>query len=74
MMRRSCMVASDPWTLLITMEEDPDSLGCAVRIQQLTLDGETADRWELQFARVEEALRELEMAYGIGPHDWTELG
>lgn len=72
-MRRSCMVASDPWTLLITVEEDRDSLGCIVHVQQLTVDGETSDHWEIPFARTAEALREMEMAYGIGPEDWTEL-
>lgn len=72
-MRRSAMVAGHPWTLLLLLEEDPDSLGCWVRVQELTLDGTTADAWELFFPRLEEALYEMEMAYGIGPQDWTEL-
>jgi hypothetical protein len=68
------MIAGHPWTLLITLEEDPDSLGCTVQFQELTLDGATADHWELDYDRVEEALQELERAYGIGPSDWTVLG
>lgn len=72
-MRRSAMVAGNPWTVLIVMEEDPDSLGCLVRFQELTMDGETADQWEIRYDRVEEALRELEMSYGVGPDDWIEL-
>lgn len=67
------MIAGHPWTLLITLEEAPDSLGCTVQFQELTLDGATADHWELQYDRVEEALMELERAYGIGPADWTAL-
>ncbi len=72
-MRRSAMIAGNPWTLLITLEEDPDSLGCTVLFQELTIDGATADHWEVRYTRVIEALRELEMAYGIGPDDWTNL-
>lgn len=72
-MRRSIMIAGNPWTLFIVLEEDADSLSCLVRIQEINLDGQTTDQWELQFARVEEALRELEMSYGIEPDDWTVL-
>lgn len=71
-MRRSAMIAGNPWTLLITLVEDPDSLGCSVLFQQLTMDGTTADHWERHFSRVEDALREVEMTYGIGRDDWTE--
>jgi len=67
------MVASDPWTLIITVEEEPDSLGCLVRFQQLTLDGATADLHERSYTRLEDALRDLEMSYGIAPDQWTEL-
>lgn len=72
-MRQSVMIAGNPWTLFIVMEEDPDSLACLVRIQEVNIDGRTIDQWELQFGRVEEALRELEMSYGVGPDDWTLL-
>jgi hypothetical protein len=72
-MRRSAMIPGNPWTLLITLEEDPDTLGCWVRVQELTMDGATADYWELHFSYLDEALREMEMAYGIGPDDWTDL-
>lgn len=72
-MRRSVMIAGHPWTLLITLEENPDSIGCVVRFQEFNMDGQTADYWELQFALVDDALRELEMSYGIGPGDWTVL-
>lgn len=34
---RSAIIAGDPWTLLITLEEDPDSLGCTVH-RPLRLD------------------------------------
>lgn len=67
------MIAGDPWTLLITLQEDPDSLGCIVQFQELTMDGLTADHWVVHYDRVADALRELEMAYGIGPDDWTDL-
>lgn len=73
-MRRSALIPGHPWTLIITLEEDADSLGCWVRVAALTLDGETYDYWELFFDRLDEALREMEMAYGIGTDDWTELG
>lgn len=73
-MRRSVMIAGNPWTLFITLEEEADTLGCIVRFQEINSEGDTADQWELQFAKVPEALRELEMSYGIGPGDWTELG
>lgn len=72
-MRRSIMISGNPWTLFIFLEEHADSLSCLVRIQEINLDGKTTDQWELQFARVEEALRELETSYGIGPDDWTVL-
>lgn len=72
-MRRSAIVAGHPWTLLITVDEDQDSLGWVVRFQELTLDGETSDHWEVQYPQLNEALRELEMSYGIGPGDWTLL-
>lgn len=72
-MRLSAMIAGDPWTLLITLEEEPDSLGCTVEFQELTLDGGTADHWELEYPRVGEALREIEMSYGIGPDEWAVL-
>lgn len=65
------MIAGNPWTLLIVLEEDPDSLGCWVTVQQIGLDGTTADHWEVRYDRVEDALRELEMSYGVGPGDWT---
>jgi hypothetical protein len=73
-MRKSAMIPGNPWTLLITLDEDPDSLGCVVRVQQLTLDGTTSDFWEVRYSHIEEALREMEMAYGIGPNDWLDLG
>lgn len=72
-MRRSAMVAGEPWTLLFSLEDDPDSLGCRLRVQELTMDGLTSDSWELYYPDAVEALRELEMAYGLGPDDWTEL-
>lgn len=67
------MIASDPWTLLITLEEEPDSLGCVVYIQQLDLDGRAVDLWEVRYERVAEALAEMERSYGIGPADWVDL-
>jgi hypothetical protein len=67
------MVAGEPWTLLLSLEDDPDSLGCWLRVQELTMDGLTADSWERYYPQVAEALRELEMGYGLGPEDWTEL-
>jgi hypothetical protein len=67
------MIPGNPWTLLITVEEEPDSLGCWVRVHELTMDGATADFRELHFARINAALREMEMSYGIGPDDWIEL-
>jgi hypothetical protein len=70
--RRYVMVVSDPWTLLISLEEEQDSLGCFVQIQEITLDGKTVDHWELHYTRVDEALRDLEVSYGIGPDDWIE--
>lgn len=70
-MRRSAMIASHPWTLLITLEEDPDSLGCWVQVQELNLDGGIADHWVQHFDRVADALLEMERAYGIGPSDWV---
>ena len=73
-MRRSAMVASHPWTLLITLEEEPDSLGCVARFQELNMDGATADSWERFYPRLGEAMRDLEMSYGIGPADWVESG
>lgn len=72
-MRRSAMVAGHPWTLLLTLEDDPDSLGCWLRVQELTMDGGTSDAWERHYPRLEEAFRDLEMAYGLSPEDWTEL-
>lgn len=72
--RRAAMIAGHPWTLLITLEEEMDSLGCRVEFQALTLEGTTADHWEVEYDRVEDALRAIEMTYGIGPEDWTELG
>jgi hypothetical protein len=69
--RRSAMIAGDPWTLLITLEEEPDSLGCVVLFQELTIDGQTVDHWERHFDRVDEALRAIESAYGVGPDDWV---
>ncbi len=72
-MRRSCMLAGDPWTLFITLDEEADSLKCVVVFQELDMDGRTVDQWELQYDRVEEALRELEMSYGIDPDDWTRV-
>lgn len=72
-MRRSALIASHPWTLLITLEEDADSLGCWVRVQELTQDGATSDYWDLYYERVAEALRDMEMSYGLGPDDWTDL-
>lgn len=73
-MRRSAMIAGNPWTLFITLEESQDSLGCLVLFQEINSNGETVDHWELHFSRVEEALSELEMAYGISSAEWTELG
>jgi hypothetical protein len=72
-MRRTALIPGNPWTLLITVQDDPDSLGCVVRIQELTMDGTTSDFRELHYARVADALRELEMSYGIGADDWLEL-
>ena len=72
-MRKSAMIPGNPWTLLITLEEDPDSLGCVVRVQELTMDGATADFWEVHYSRMDEAMREMEMAYGIGAEDWLDL-
>lgn len=67
------MIAGSPWTLLLLLEADPDSLGCWLRAQELTVDGKTADSWERYYPRVEDALREVEMAYGLGPEDWADL-
>jgi|GEM_PF-2082368 len=72
-MRRSAMIASHPWTLLITLVEEPDSLGCTVTIQALTVDGDTADHWQVRFDRVDDGLHAMEMDYGIGPGEWLEL-
>lgn len=72
-MRRSAIIAGNPWTLLLHMEEDPDSLGCRVRFHEVTIDGETADAWEVQYDHISQALYEIEMAYGIGPEDWIEV-
>ncbi len=72
-MKRAAMIAGNPWTLLVTLEEDPDSLGCVVRFQELTMDGDSVDAWERFCPRLDEALRDVEMAYGIGPDDWIDL-
>jgi hypothetical protein len=72
-MRRSAMVAGNPWTLLLLLEDDPDSLGCWLRVQELTLDGGTVDAWEQHYSRVSDALYDIEMTYGIGPGDWLNL-
>lgn len=72
-MRRSAMIPGNPWTLVITLEEDPDSLGCWVRVHELTLDGATADFHERYYSRVADALRDMEMSYGIGETDWHDL-
>lgn len=72
-MRRACMLAGNPWTLFITLTEDPDSLGCTVCFHEIDLDGRTADQWELHYDRTDEALHEIEVSYGIGPDDWTTL-
>lgn len=67
------MVAGNPWTVFITLEEDPDTVGCTVRFQEINMDGKTADQWDLRFDRVDEALREIEMSYGVGIGDWLDL-
>lgn len=72
-MRRSAIIAGNPWTLLITLEEEPDSLRCRVHVQEINLDGDTADAWAMEYDRLEDALRDMEMSYGIGPDDWTQL-
>ncbi len=72
-MRKGAMVAGNPWTVLITLVGDPDSLGCLLLFQELSIDGKTADQWEIRYDRVDEALREMEMSYGIGPDDWLDL-
>lgn len=67
------MIAGNPWTLFITLEEGQGGPDCLVRFQELNSDGQLTDHWELTFSRVEDAMRELEMSYGIGPGDWTVL-
>ncbi|HLO02227.1 MAG TPA: hypothetical protein VK191_03860 [Symbiobacteriaceae bacterium] len=72
-MRRSAMVASDPWTLVITLIDDPDSLGAIAEFRALNSEGGPADSWDLYFASLEEALAALEREYGLGPEDWVDL-
>jgi len=72
-LRRSCMLAGEPWTLFITLIEEADSLKCTVIFQELDMDARTVDQWELGYDRVDEALQELEMSYGIDPDEWTRL-
>jgi len=71
--RRSCMLAGNPWTLFITLIEEADSLKCSVVFQELDMDARTVDQWELQYDHVEEALHELEMSYGIDSDGLTRL-
>lgn len=72
-MRRSVMIASDPWTLLITLVEDADSRGVIALFRGLGSEGAPADSWDLYFASLPEALAQLERDYGIGPEDWVDL-
>lgn len=72
-MRRSAMIASDPWTLVITLIDDPDSIGVIARFRALNSEGGPADSWDLYFASPAEAFAALEREYGLGPEDWVDL-
>ena len=66
----SAVVAGDPVTTIVTLEEDEDTLGCYVYFQQVTEDG-TVDGWYRYYARLPEALAEIERDLGIAPADWV---
>jgi hypothetical protein len=72
-MRLSALIASDPWTLLITLVDDPDSLGLIAQFRALDSEGRLVDSWEVAYPRLEEAQRALEQAYGIDSTDWIDL-
>lgn len=72
-MRLSAMVASEPWTLMITLIEDPDSLGIIAQFQALNGEGALMDAWELYYPRLAEALAAMERDYGLSPDDWIDL-
>lgn len=72
-MRLCAMVASDPWTLVITLIEDPDSLGLFAQFRALNSEGGPADSWDLYFASQAEAFAAMEREYGLGPEDWVDL-
>ncbi len=71
-MRMSAVMASDPVTTFVTLEADPDTLGCTVYFQQVTEDG-TVDGWHRDYPRLDEALAEIERDLGIGPKDWVPI-
>lgn len=67
------MIAGNPWTLFITLESVPQGDGCTVRFQEMTMDGTTSDQWDRRFKSLDEALKEIEMSYGVGPDQWVNL-
>jgi hypothetical protein len=73
LLKRSAMLAGNPLSLIITVQEEEGRPGCLVFFQQINAEGETTDHWEIGYERIEEALREIEMTYGVGPEDWTLL-
>lgn len=72
-MRRAAIIPGDPVTTFFFLEEDPDSLGCVLLVQQTGSEGQLVDAWERFYARVDAALDELERDWGIGPGDWLPL-
>ncbi|BDG60733.1 hypothetical protein [Caldinitratiruptor microaerophilus] len=71
-MRLAAVIAGDPVSVLFFLEEDPDSLGCWLRVQQVTEQG-TADAWERYFPSIPAALEELERDWGLDQHFWVDL-
>lgn len=71
-MRLAAVIAGDPVSILFFLEEDPDSLGCWLRVQQVTDTG-TVDAWERYFSSIAGALEELERDWGLGADFWVDL-
>jgi hypothetical protein len=67
------MVASDPWTLVIALEDDPDSLGVVAQFRAYTDGGALSDAWELYYPRLEDAINAIERDYGLSPAEWVDL-
>lgn len=71
-MRRVYVIGNDPVSIILTLQEAPDSPGCVLNLHAVSVE-RTVDAWDRHFPSVDQALRAVQMTYGVGPGEWSEL-